>query len=103
MRSGCAAVSRTPTAASRTTATGPGPAPSTGRSTARAASPGAGTTTAGTGRGTRSPTGSRDVAPVAVEILAAEPVPDPRGARVSYAIRNDGDRPVWVVDDGWLT
>ena len=34
--------------------------------------------------------------PVTVEIVAAEP------REVRYLVRNDGDAPVWVVDDGWL-
>ena len=33
---------------------------------------------------------------VTVEITAAEP------REVRYVVRNEGDVPVWVVDDGWL-
>ncbi len=40
------------------------------------------------------------MAPVTVEIVGLESTNT--GAELRYAVRNDGDRTVWVVDDGWL-
>ena len=37
-----------------------------------------------------------------MEIVAAERRTDPPGAELRYVVRNDGDAPLWVVDDGWL-
>ncbi len=42
------------------------------------------------------------MAAVTVEIVAAEGRPDPPGAELTYVVRNAGDAPAWVVDDGWL-
>jgi hypothetical protein len=39
---------------------------------------------------------------VTVDIVAAESRADPPGADLTYVVRNEGDAPVWVVDDGWL-
>ena len=75
---------------------------SSGRATATSASRGATTTTRSTGRRTRSTTASRDVPPVTVEIAGAELHADPPGADVRYVVRNTGEAPVWMVDDGWL-
>lgn len=40
--------------------------------------------------------------PVTVEIVAVESRADSPGTELTYAVRNGGGTPVWVVDDGFL-
>jgi hypothetical protein len=40
---------------------------------------------------------------VEVKITGISNKVDPPGSEIEYEVRNDTERPIWVVDDGWLT
>ncbi len=39
---------------------------------------------------------------VAVAVIPVSSRKEPPSSRVDYVVRNDGEVPVWLVDDGWL-